>query len=126
MNFIRCQVTEAGALLSARTFALPSPPALRAALAPRAGKDVVVGVRPENVREAEQATRGPSAKLELEVDLVETLGDEVVVHGHHGADSIAFKMDPHRPPEMGAKIQVVVEVDRLHLFDADTEKRIVS
>src|SRR5262249_7640126 len=110
MNFIRCQVTEAGKLLSAKTFALPSPPALHEALGGRAGKDVVVGVRPENVVDVERATRGPTAKLELEVDLVETLGDEVVVHGHHGADTIAFKMDPHRPPEIGGKVTVAVEI----------------
>jgi len=125
MNFVRCQVTEAGALLSAKTFALPSPPALRAALGPRAGKTVVVGVRPENVVAAGRTAAGPTAELDLGVELVETLGDEVVVHGRHGDDTISFKMDPHHPPEMGGKVRVQVEVERLHLFDADTEKRIV-
>jgi multiple sugar transport system ATP-binding protein len=57
---------------------------------------------------------------------VETLGDEVVVHGRQGEDAVAFKMDPHHPPEIGARVQALVEIDRLHLFDADTEKRIVD
>jgi multiple sugar transport system ATP-binding protein len=124
MNFFRCQVTEAGALLSAKTFSLPSPPAAREALAARAGKTVVVGVRPENVVEASRQVRGPTAPLELVTDLVETLGDEVVVHASHGDDEIAFKMDPHNPPELGGKVQALVELERLHLFDADSEKRI--
>jgi len=124
MNFVRCQVAEAGALLSARGFALPAPAEARAALAARAGKTIVVGVRPENVVEAGRSARGPTAPLELTTELVETLGSEVVVHARQGADEIAFKMDPHHPPEMGAKVQVLVELDRLHLFDAETEKRI--
>jgi hypothetical protein len=33
-------------------------------------------------------------------------------------------MDPHRPPAVGARVRVAVELERLHLFDADTEKRI--
>jgi multiple sugar transport system ATP-binding protein len=124
MNFVRCQVTEAGRLLSARTFALPSPEAARDGLAARAGKDVIVGVRPENVLEAGRQTRGATAPVELTVELVETLGNEVVVHARHGEDTISFKMDPHHPPKMGGKVQAVVELDRLHLFDAETEKRI--
>jgi multiple sugar transport system ATP-binding protein len=126
MNFVRCAVTEAGALLSGRTFALPSPLDLRAPLAALAGKDVVVGIRPENVLDASRSPRGATAALELTTDLVETLGDEVVVHASRGDDLITFKMDPHEPPEMGAKVKVLIELERLHVFDAATEKRIVT
>ena len=124
MNFVRCTVEEGGKLLAARSFKLPAPPAALAALAARAGKTVVVGVRPENVLETGRPTRGLTAPLELTAEMIETLGDEVVVHGMHGEDQIAFKMDPHKPPEFGAKVSAVVEIERLHLFDADTELRI--
>ena len=125
MSFIRCTVTEAGALLSARTFALPSPAAARPVLAGRAGQTVIVGVRPEHILAPSRPSDGATAQLELLVDLVETLGDEVVVHGSRGEDLFAFKTDPHRPPAMGAKVNALVEVDRLYLFDADTAKRII-
>jgi len=124
MNFVRCQVTEAGALLSAKGFSLPAPAEARAALAERAGKTLVVGVRPENVVDPSRQARGPTAALELVVDLVETLGDEVVVHGSRGDDKVSFKMDPHHPPALGDKVKALVEIDRLHLFDEETEKRI--
>ena len=126
MNFIRATVTDGGASLRAATFSLLAPAAARDALATRAGKTVVVGVRPEHVVEPRRATRGATAPLELTVELVETLGDEVVVHGRQGEDAIAFKMDPHNPPEIGGRVQALVEIDRLHLFDTDTEKRIVD
>ena len=41
-------------------------------------------------------------------------------------DQIAFKMDPHNPPEFGGKVAALVQIDRLHLFDADTEQRIAD
>ena len=126
MNFVRCTVADGGARLQAKTFSLPAPAAARAALLARAGKTVIVGVRPENVLEKGRQTRGATAPLALVADLVETLGDEVVGHGRQGEDTITFKMDPHHPPELGASVDAEVELDRLHLFDAETEKRIAD
>jgi multiple sugar transport system ATP-binding protein len=126
MNFIRATVTDGGAGLAANGFKLPAPAPARGALAAREGKMVIVGVRPENVVEPGRATRGPTAPVELTVDLVETLGDEVVVHGRQGDDLIAFKMNPHNPPEFGGKVAALLEIDRLHLFDVETEQRIAT
>src|SRR5437588_1664557 len=126
MNFIRARVADGGSALEAKTFSLPSPAAARNALAPLRGKMVVVGIRPEHVLERGRQTRGATAPLELTADLVETLGDEVVIHGSQGEDQIAFKMDPHNPPEFGGKVSALVEVDRIHLFDAETEQRIAE
>jgi multiple sugar transport system ATP-binding protein len=126
MNFVRATVEDGGARLAARGFRLPSPEAARAELAGRVGKPLLLGVRPENVLEPGRTTRGATAPLELTVDLVETLGDEVVVHGLQGEDAVAFKMDPHHPPETGARIVAQVEIERLHLFDAETETRIAG
>jgi multiple sugar transport system ATP-binding protein len=123
MNFIQATVSD-GVLAAKGGFTLPVPAAARDALKGRAGKKVVVGIRPENVVEPGRRTTGATAPLELTVDLVETLGDEVVVHGSRGDEQIAFKMDPHNPPEFGGKVAALVEVDRMHLFDAETEKRI--
>jgi len=126
MNFVRASVADGGTALRAKGFVLPAPGGAREALARREGTEVVVGIRPEAVVEASRQTRGATAALELTADLVETLGDEVVVHGRLGEDVIAFKMDPHHPPEIGEKISARVELDRIHLFDARTEQRIVD
>ena len=126
MNFVKATVTDSGGELSARGFKLPAPASARGALAGRLGKQIVVGIRPEHVVGSGRQTRGAVAPLELTVDLVETLGDEVVIHGSQGDDQIAFKMDPHDPPQFGGKVSALVEIDRLHLFDAETEKRIAD
>ena len=124
MNFIRAKVADGGSVLQASAFTLPAPASARQALSSMPGKEVVVGIRPEHVVESGRPVRGPTAPLELTADLVETLGDEVVVHGSRGDDQIAFKMDPHNPPSFGGKVSALVELDRIHLFDAGTEQRI--
>jgi multiple sugar transport system ATP-binding protein len=56
-----------------------------------AGKDVVVGMRPEHLRAESSTSTGP--KIVGEVDLVEALGSELVVH---------FTIDAHRVIAEGA------------------------
>lgn len=118
MNFFK--TTAVDGVLKASSFSLPSPVLVQA------GRQVVVGVRPEHVLDAARTPRGPAASLELTVDLVETLGDEVIVHGHAGDETIAFKMDPHRPPSIGDRVAASLELDRLHVFDAGNGQRISS
>ncbi len=126
MNFIKVTVADGGTSLKARGFTLPAPASARASLALRAGKPLTVGIRPENVHEAGRQTRGATAGLELTTDLVETLGDQVVVHGTLGDDQIAFKMDSHNPPGFGARVSALIEIDRLHFFDADSGQRLID
>jgi multiple sugar transport system ATP-binding protein len=56
-----------------------------------AGKDIVVGMRPEHLRAESSETPGP--KITGDVDLVESLGSELVVH---------FTIDAHRVIAEGA------------------------
>jgi multiple sugar transport system ATP-binding protein len=126
MNLIRATLQEGGSVLEAAQFKLPVPASYRSATAPMAGKKVVVGIRPEHVLDPAMPSRGDTAALELMVDIVETLGDELVVHGRAGDDVFVFKRDAHRAPELGSKVAVKVELGAMHLFDAETELRIAE
>jgi len=124
MNFVRGELTENGTVFSAPKFKLPVPQAIRAAAAKFNNQKVILGVRPEHLLDAADKVRGESAQLTTDVEIVEPLGDLVVVHGRLGDDMLVFKMDPHRSPAFGAKVPVWAQLDSLHLFDASTEKRI--
>ncbi len=122
MNFVRGELSDSrirGAGLS-----LPVPSRLQAALEGRAGGKLVVGIRPENVVADIRPPRGESAPLRLTVEIAEPLGDEVIVHARAGEDVVVFKQDPHRQPAMGDRMEVRVELDGLHLFDAETQRRL--
>src|ERR1700760_3251039 len=78
--------------LGSQTIDLPdSVRVKRPALTSYAGKDVVVGLRPEHLPAEAPDSAGP--KLVGEVDLVEALGSELVVH---------FTIDAHRVMAEGA------------------------
>jgi multiple sugar transport system ATP-binding protein len=113
-----------GAEVRAPAFAIPVPESFRAAAAGNEGKRVVLGLRPETVREADAERRGPTTQVEGTVEFVEPLGHEVVVHARIGEDLLIAKVDPHRAPRLGEAISLRIETERAHLFDAETERRL--
>jgi multiple sugar transport system ATP-binding protein len=126
MNFFKATITDGGSRLAAAAFGLPVPASLAGIAKHHDGQGVVVGIRPENLLEADKPARGETAVLALEVDIVEPLGHEVIVHGRVGEDILVAKLDPTHAPEMGSTIEVALEIDSLHLFDAQTELRLTD
>ena len=126
MNFFAAELSSDGGELQHPSFRLPVPEAWQAAARQQAGKKVLTGVRPENLREQGAPTRGPTASFKVDVEVVEPLGHEVLVHGRVGDDLLIAKVDPHRAPRMGEPLDLVVELDQIHLFDSGTELRLAA
>jgi len=126
MSFINARIADGGTTLAATKYKLAVPASLRSLTNGKAGLEVIVGVRPENILDAARGGRGETAKVNAEVDIVEPLGHEVIVHGRVGDDAIVAKLEPQRAPKMGSRIDLVIELDFLHLFDAATERRLTA
>lgn len=131
MNFLPATLADGGTAVVASGCRLPVPEKLRPATAGKDGRKVVLGIRPENIREkAREAARDGSGSstvpITAHVEFVEPLGHEVIVHGRVGDDLLVAKVDPHRSPEMGADVQLVIEIEAIHLFDAATEQRLAA
>jgi len=124
MNVVRGVVAGGGTRVELGAFSLPLSARHRATLAGVDGRRVIVGLRPENVLAPGRTARGETARVPLEVEIVETLGDELVVHGKAGEETLVFRQDPHRPLAPGDRVEVALELDALHLFDASTELRV--
>jgi multiple sugar transport system ATP-binding protein len=124
MNFFSAAIRDGGARLEASKFSLPVPPAIRPVTAAMDGKTVTVGIRPEHILDPSIPTRGAAVKLPAVVEVIEPLGDEVIVHARVGDDLLVYKLEPQLTPEVGQKLEIAVELDRLHLFDAESEKRL--
>ncbi len=124
MNFVRATLGEGGTRLQAGTFSLPVPEALRSATAGKDGRAVLLGVRPENVRGATDQLRGPVSPVKVTIEVLEPLGHEVIIHGKTGNDVLVAKLDPHQAPRLGDELELSLELDQLHLFDAETEGRL--
>jgi multiple sugar transport system ATP-binding protein len=111
----------------------------RPALRGYSGRDVVVGVRPENLGDAAMEGDVPLHQtIEAEVMLREGLGSEVVIHASLDArppaiataagESISTatgvpmvaRLDPRTKVARGDRARFSVATDRLHFFDAET------
>ena len=79
------------------------------------GRDVTVGVRPEDLHPGDgpALVRGP-------VTVREPLGHETLIYvGAEGQEVIA-KADGRTPPQVGEEVTLTAAVDTLHIFDAAT------
>jgi multiple sugar transport system ATP-binding protein len=123
MNLLPARVGQGGRTLDGAGFSLPVPPRLRGSSALPAGTAVVIGIRPENLHRAPPGAPA-SARLSLVAEVVEPLGDEVIVHARAGTTPVVCKLGPRERPEMGEPFEASVDLDRIHVFDAGTEDRI--
>jgi multiple sugar transport system ATP-binding protein len=90
-------------------------------LAGHAGRDVVVGLRPETLVDAAAVpAAGPDRIIEATVDLVESLGADIVVHVRVGATRAAARLAPGSGARPGDVLKLVADTTKLHLFDAAT------
>ncbi len=129
MNFLDARITsEDGRLyLQGKGFKLLVPEA-RATPAVRAyvGKEVVFGIRPEDIRtpemvRAETAGRAFAARVRVR----EPLGDELIVYADCAGDEIVAKLDPHLSIQPGQDLTLIAMTERLHIFDRETEQAVV-
>jgi multiple sugar transport system ATP-binding protein len=125
MNLVKGTIADNGLNIVAPKIKIPVPKGFRNA-GFSDGKKVIFGVRPENILYADEKGRGETAGISADVEIVEPLGHEVVVYARAGDDLLCATLDPHRAPKMGDKLDLLVELDALHLFDAETEKRIIK
>jgi len=124
MNLMRARLSSDGDRIEGHELNLPVPEGLRHATRSRAGKEVVLGLRPEDIVEPGPQAQGETSPLTMTVEVVEPLGYEVVAYGRLGDELIAAKLQAHRSPRFGEELELVARLDRLHLFDADSEARL--
>jgi multiple sugar transport system ATP-binding protein len=86
----------------------------------RASKTIVAGLRPEHFEVVDGD--GRMATVEADVDVVEYLGDEILVHARSGQVELVAKVPVEHRLAPGDHVRLGVPLEKLHLFDADTER----
>jgi multiple sugar transport system ATP-binding protein len=124
MNFMNATLVEQeGKLMVAcKDFSLEVPASKVQAYRPHLGKEVIFGIRPEDTHDADYCPAGiTKALIEARVDVTELLGREVVVHLM--SENMAFQgiFSPRTKARVGNTIAVAFDMDRMHIFDRQTE-----
>ncbi len=89
------------------------------------GKQVVFGIRPEDIHDPDFAPPGVhSAVVESKVEVTELMGHEVIVYLNAKDKPFLARVDPRSKARVGNTIGVALNLDNCHLFDKQTEKAI--
>ncbi|HZX26712.1 MAG TPA: sn-glycerol-3-phosphate ABC transporter ATP-binding protein UgpC [Telluria sp.] len=120
MNFLRGRMTADGFPLEheGRTTVLPLPQA--AALA---GREVVLGLRPEHVTDAGSGPAG-APQVQARIDLIEPTGPDTLAFAGFNGARITCRTHPRAGARAGAVLPLAFDLAKAVLFDPTTEKRI--
>ena len=77
-------------------------------------------------RTCRSTSREESASLDGKVYAVEPLGDRTLVDIEIGDQRVVIKAPPTASCQIGEEVRASVDLDRVHLFDADTESAIAT
>jgi multiple sugar transport system ATP-binding protein len=151
MNLYAAELGNAdgsGAMLKLGSSAIRVPAAAlarRPALSRYDGRGVIVGIRPEDISDPALTGAPAENRLRSTVELVEALGSDLLVH--FGTDAVAAtvessdslqelkasakgqsrmiaRLPPRSEARLGAPIEVAIDAERLHFFDAETGEAI--
>ena len=87
-----------------------------------AGKEIIMGIRPENVHNEEDLIeQHKDGIVEADVEVTELMGAETYLYMNCEGQSINARVSPTNTARPGDKIKIAFETAKIHLFDKDTE-----
>jgi multiple sugar transport system ATP-binding protein len=96
------------------------------AFAPRVGQEVILGIRPEDVRMGQEPAGPDEAGFQAVVDIIEPMGAETNFYVQTGRHTLICRSPvttDHR--DTGHRLSFVLNLNRAHLFDPATTERII-
>jgi len=128
MNFLNVRVGGDGqAALTAEGFSVPVADRLLSEAGAQRGDEVVMGIRPEDLKDARFPGRDDLPKIRAKVDVVENMGSENFVYFTVGGKAFTARMDPRSADiQPGQTVDVALDTGHIHLFDPKSEMALVS
>jgi multiple sugar transport system ATP-binding protein len=125
MNFVkaRLQKSDSKIIVDCDAFKVDVPMERYGVYSSYVGKDVILGIRPENIHDPHFVPTGIFAQsVEVKVDLTELMGNEIFLYLTSGEHNFVARVDPRTACRIGDRTQVVFNLSNMHLFDPETER----
>ncbi len=129
MNFTDCVV---GANCESLTFDghtinLPEGISNKLKAADCAGKEVVLGIRPEDMHDEEAfLNSSPESVIDAFVEVTEMMGAETFLYMLIGETRFTARVNPRTTAVPQASIKIALDLNKIHLFDKETEAVILN
>ena len=130
MNFIDATLVKEGAdyyvTFGAAKIKVPANKA-NAEIANYVGKEIVFGIRPEDVHdEPEFIEKHPETRATADVEVTELMGAETYLYLNCEGNALTARVEPTSTAKTGDKITIALDMNKMHLFDKETEKTILN
>jgi multiple sugar transport system ATP-binding protein len=128
MNFLKGVVGKKGDLynFSAESFKLDIPKDVDHLLEEYIGKEVVLGIRPEDIWDVpSSAWIEEKFLIETKVDFRELMGSETYVYVKVGTVALVARVGAFADPKPGTNFGLVINLRKIHIFDPESQKAII-
>ena len=88
-------------------------------------REVVLGLRPEDIDDAEAHPEcAPECCLEAAIDVVEMMGNEAFLHGSIGGQGLVARVESETTARDGTRHRLGFNLRKAHLFDPSSSAAI--
>jgi multiple sugar transport system ATP-binding protein len=89
------------------------------------GSNLLIGFRPEHLELANGQGDG-AVQIPAKVDVVEYLGNEELIHAQSEGNEIVALISSDKKVSVGEQVDFAIPLEKLHLFDPESEKSLVG
>ncbi len=130
MNFIDSKIIKKDSkyYVDAETFQVLIPEKFYDKVSEIEGKDVIFGIRPEDIRDKEfvpDEDVHPEYIIKAKVEVIEPMGAENFLYLSSGKHYFISRVDSRTSAREDAMIELALDMDKMHLFDPKTEVAII-
>ncbi|MGE0260923.1 MAG: ABC transporter ATP-binding protein, partial [Alphaproteobacteria bacterium] len=126
MNFLPCQLVQNGSGLTVRVsdkLAFPVPESRTARYRQYVGRELVFGLRPEDIVETRSGEIEPGrVPFEVLLDVVEPMGMETMVYFIVDGVEVCGRVNPEAAKNAGEVMPLVADLNHMHLIDPRTDQ----
>ncbi len=131
MNFIDAKCQKSGndytLTFGRSTITIPAKKAEGTSIANYVGKEVVFGIRPEDVHdEPDFIQKVGGANVTCDVEVTELMGAETYLYLNCEGNQVTARVEPTSTAKPGDKVPVAFDLNKLHVFDKETEVTIIN
>ncbi len=128
MNFVKCNVVENGdnvcLMFGGNTVVVNDHRAQILKDKGYVGKEVMMGIRPENLHDKEKTTKVFNDVIKATVSVYELVGSEVYLYFDLADSNMVARVGSNTNATVGKEVELYLDSSAMHLFDLDTEKAI--
>ena len=90
-------------------------------------KEVILGIRPENIHDEEMfLSNAKTGMIEATVDVTEMMGAETYLYLTCEGIPLTARVDPRSTARPQDTIRVAIDPNKIHIFDKETEKTVIN